>query len=150
IPPRLPTGSPIIGAEVHQLLEDLIIALQKNTRHAFTHPEFTVLKNKDYNPRTQSGFIIFKFKRHPNNQLVAKVCMETPSSFVSPFSKGFEPSIFFMMGGGVNRYLSGFLRIENAEYIRQIIQAHPQLKTTCDVPRKWIWFPQKQRFFTLQ
>jgi hypothetical protein len=147
IPARLPHGTPIPGAQIHQLLEDLITALQQNTRHAFTHPEFTVLKNRDYNPRTQSGNIIVKFKKYP---LVAKIFMETPPSFVSPFSKGFEPSVFFMMGGGVNRYLSGLGRIENAEYIRQAIQAHPHLKATCDVPRKWIWFPRQQRFFTLQ
>lgn len=147
IPPRLPMEAPIPGAEIHRLLEDLICCLEKNTRHAFTHPEFVVLKHRDYNPRTHSGLIILRFKRYP---LVVKIFMETPRSFVSPFSKGFEPSVFFMMGGGINRYLSGLGRIENAEYVRRKIQEHPALRSTCDVPRKWMWQPKEQRFFTLQ
>lgn len=147
IEPRFPNTEPIVGAEIYRLLEDLVARLQENTRYLFTHPDFIVLKNKDYNPRTHSGLVILRFKRFP---LVVKLFMETPSTFVAPFSKGFEPSIFFMMGGGINRYLSGYARIENASYILDQIRKDVRWSSCCDVPRKWIWQPRQQRFFVLQ
>ncbi len=147
VQPRYSHDAPIVGAEVYALLEDLVSCLERNTRYAFTHPEFVVLKSRDYNPRTHSGLIILRFKRFP---LVVKLFMETPRTFVSPFSKGFEPSIFFMMGGGINRYLSGYARIENASYILEQIHKDPYWSSCCDVPRKWIWQPCHQRFFILQ
>lgn len=147
ISPRNPDQNIVRGTRLKELLEDLVRQLQHTTfrKTKFTH--FTVLKQRDYNPKTHAGLIILKFKTYP---FVVKIFMETPMSFVSPFTKGFEPSVFFMMGGGVNRYLSGFSRIKNAYEVRKRIQESPSWSKRIDLPRKWFWQPKNQRWFTIK
>jgi len=136
----------VMGAELKSLIEDLVVTLQSIKRRKQEFEHFIVLKQRDYNPKTHSGLIVLKFKKYP---FVVKLFMETPKSFVKPFSKGFEPSIFFMMGGGINRYLSGFSRVKNAEAIRLNIDLSPEWAGKIDIPRKWFWRPRQARFFRL-
>jgi hypothetical protein len=73
--------------------------------------------------------------------------MENPESFVCPFSKGFEPIVFFMMSGGGTRFLSGFSRLKNREVIKAHLLQSDLWRHTVDLPRKWFWQPQQQRWF---
>ncbi len=132
------------GSVLKNYLEILIqeIAVQKKRQQQYRH--FTVIKQRDYNPRKHAGLMILKCKEYP---FVIKLFMETPESFVEPFSKGLEPICFFMMGGGVNRYLAGFSRVKNALAIEKIIQNDPLLRGVLSVPRKWFWKPQQCRWF---
>jgi hypothetical protein len=130
------------GEEVTKILEDFVVELQKSVSIRAHYKDVTIIKKKDYNPRSHTGLIIVRFKNYP---FVAKLFMETPASFVSPFSKGFEPAIFFMMGS-INRHLSGFLRIKNAEVLRAFISDSVYWSSRVDIPRKWFWQPKHQRF----
>lgn len=76
--------------------------------------------------------------------------METPQSFVSPFSKGFEPCCFFVMSGGTSRYLLGFTRIKNREAITKKIADDEHWHDKISTPRKWFWQPQKNRWFEVK
>lgn len=134
----------ISGAYISELIEELIQEIQEN-KNEYTH--FTVLKKRDFNKRDKTGLIIVKIKNHP---FVVKLFMETPESFVYPLSKGFEPTCFFLMGGGVNRHLNGFTRIKNLLYLREKIQSDPQWARSVDFPRKWFWIPQAQKWIELK
>lgn len=131
----------IAGSEVIKILETFVQELQSTTAIRAHYKDVIIIKKKDYNPRSHTGLIIVKLKKYP---FVAKLFMETPSSFVSPFSKGFEPAIFFMMGS-INRHISGFLRIKNAEVIRMFIDESAYWSARVDIPRKWFWQPHNQR-----
>lgn len=135
----------IQGAEVIKILEEFVKELQGSTAIRAHYKHVVIIKKKDYNPRSHTGLIIVKLKKYP---FVVKLFMETPASFVSPFSKGFEPAIFFMMGS-INRHISGFLRIKNAEVIRDFISDSPYWSTRVDIPRKWFWQPQHQRWIDI-
>ncbi len=131
------------GSELKELFEELLKEIyQQKTEYT----NFTVLKRRDFNMSNQSGVIILKCKKYP---FVVKIFIETPESFVRPFSKGFEPSVFFIMGGGINRYLSGFTRIKNLEVIKKQIEEDPVWSKKIDVPRKWYWAPKNNKWFTL-
>lgn len=133
----------ISGKRLHNLAEHLVKEIfDKKT--AFTH--FTVLKNEDFNGHTASGTAIFKYKQYP---FVLKLFIKTPETFVKPFSEGLVPSCFFVMGGGINRYLSGFTRIRNLELIKQKINESPYWSQLVDTPRKWFWTPTNCRWFEL-
>ncbi len=56
---------------------------------------------------------------------------------------------FYFMGGGVNRHLSGFTRIKNAETFRAILDNNPYWKSRVDMPRKWYWLPEDARWITI-
>jgi len=137
----------ILGSDLKALLEDLIQEILSLDYRCSKYKNFIVLKQRDFNPKTHAGLIILKFKKYP---FVVKIFMETPATFVSPFSKGFEPMIFFIMGSGINRYLSGFSRLKNAEKIREIIAKSSTWKDRVDVPRKWFWEPKDQKWFEVR
>lgn len=132
------------GGKLRELIEEL---LQEIYQHKKKFKNFTILKSKDFNYRTTSGLLILKFNDHP---FVIKLFMETPESFVQPFSKGWQPGCFFVMGGGINRYLSGFTRIKNLEEIRKHIATDSTWSKKLDTPRKWFWIPDQCRWFQLQ
>ena len=132
------------GAALSNLIEELVADLQHSKEKKTTFKHFTVLKQRDFNFKTCSGLIILKFKQYP---FVLKLFMETPQSFVQPFSKGFEPSCLFIMGGGINRYLSGFTRIKNLEAIRERIKTSTYWSNLLDTPRKWYWQPERPEWF---
>lgn len=133
----------VLGSELDKLIEHLLTELNEH-KTKFKH--FKVLKNQDFNHKTISGLLIVKFKKYP---FVLKLFIETPETFVKPFSKGWQPCCFFLMGGGINRYLSGFTRIKNLEAIKNQISNHPEWSDKLDVPRKWFWIPAQNRWFEL-
>jgi len=141
IQPRNIEHAPVDGSDLAKILENFLKELQSSNSLRAHYKDVIILKKKDYNPRSHTGMIIVKFRKYP---FIAKISLETPSSFVSPFSKGFEPAIFFMMGS-INRHISGFLRIKNAEAIRSFIAQSPYWSARVDVPRKWFWQPKYQR-----
>ena len=53
------------------------------------------------------------------------------------------------MGGGVNRHLSGFTRIKNAEDFKDLINKNPYWQSRIDLPRKWFWLPNNTRWITI-
>lgn len=106
--------------------------------------DFEILKNKDFNSRIISGTIILKYKKYP---FVLKLFIETPESFTSPFSKGWQPAFFFLMSGGINRYICGFTRLKNLEEIKAKIKDHPYWSKIIDTPRKWFWLPRNESWF---
>jgi hypothetical protein len=134
----------VTGAELSKLAEHLLIELHQH-KERFT--DVTVLKDRDFNKRTVSGYLIVKFKHYP---FVLKLSIETPKTFVKPFSKGWQSSCFFIMGGGVNRYLTGFNRIKNLKAIRKLIAKDPYWSQLIDTPRKWFWLPTGCRWFELR
>lgn len=132
------------GAELKQLFEGVVKELQATDHKQESFTDFTVIKQRDYNPETHAGLIILKCKKYP---FIIKLFMETPESFVQPFSKGIEPIWFFMMGGGVNRYLAGFSRVKNRITIQQHIDQDEEWKDILSTPRKWFWAPRSVRDF---
>lgn len=110
------------------------------------YKDFKVLKDNDFDRKNISGNLILKYKNYP---FVLKLFIETPKSFTSPFSKGWQPACFFLMSGGINRYLSGFTRIKNLEWIKDRISKSEEYKDIIDFPRKWFWLPKKNRWFEL-
>lgn len=134
------------GTHLSNLIEELIVELQNCKEKKTSFKNFIVLKQRDFNARTCSGLIILKFKDYP---FVVKLFMETPQSFVDPFSKGFEASCLFIMGSST-RYLSGFIRIKNLEAIRERIKTDSYWSKMLDTPRKWYWQPSQPRWFEVR
>jgi hypothetical protein len=134
----------ISGELLTELTDHLIKELKEgNTRYT----DFIMLKNSDFNPHTLSGGIILKFKKYP---FVLKLFLETPQTFSSPFSKGWQPTFIFMMSGGLNRFLLGFNRIKNLEQTKEKINNSPEWAGRVDLPRKWFVIPPSARWFEVR
>lgn len=149
---QLPTGpifyryhssNSVDPAILRQLIQELLGEIASGKR-GYTH--FTVLKNRDFRKKMQTGALILKFKEYP---FVLKLFIESPESFVQPFSKGFEPAVFFLMGGGINRHLNGFTRLKNLEFLREQVACHPDWAQRVDFPRKWFWMPDDPSWLEL-
>lgn len=134
----------VSGEVLSKLAEEVLVEIQQHKRK---YKNFKILKNEDFNPRTASGSLILKFNDYP---FVLKIFMETPRTFVRPFSKGIINSIFFIMGGGATRYLSGFLRLKNLEAAQALIDDNPYLKNKIFFPRKWFFMPSHVRWFYIK
>lgn len=134
----------VTGAQLSSMIERLITELQEH-RHKFT--DFIVIKDLEFNYRSCCGLFIARFKKYP---FVVKLFIETPQSFVQPFSKGFEPCCFFVMSGGIMRHLTGFTRVQNLEAIQQMVSADPYWFKVIDTPRKWHWVPKHGRWFEVR
>ncbi len=106
-----------------------------------------MLKKNNYNTRNGTGALVIAFKNLP---FVIKVFRETPYTFVRPRYRDLEQRCLFKLSGGVSRYLTGFTRIKNLDYIRSHIQNDPTWKTTVDTPRKWFWIPPETPWFELK
>lgn len=147
IPFRYEPSQTVHGDHLHKLVDDLLDELKKTRfqKKSFTH--FIVLKSRDYNPRTHSGLIVLKFKDYP---FVVKIFMETPESYVRPFSKGIEPAFMFTIGRGTTRHGSGFTRIPNLENIQSKIKSDPHFSTFVDTPRKWYFHSKKCRWIVIE
>lgn len=143
IPYRYKPKKSVSGKKLSELAEQLVEELYQHKKE-FTH--FKVLKESDFNRRTVSGYLIVKFKKYP---FVLKLSIETPKTFVSPFSKGWQPGCFFIMSGGVNRYLTGFTRLQNLEKVNRHIAQNPEWSKIISTPRKWFWIPKKVRWFEI-
>jgi hypothetical protein len=104
----------------------------------------TILKDRDFNYKKQCGTIIVKLQDYP---FIIKIFSETPKTFVQPFSKGIEPSFFYHMAGGMNRYLAGFTRPKNLHAIRKKINEDEKWRNMITTPRQWFWVPDNGTWF---
>jgi hypothetical protein len=142
---RVDKSKTVLGKTLDNLANGLVNELYEHKK-IFT--DFITLKDNDFNYKIISGDLVLKFKDYP---FVIKLFIETPESFVKPFSKGWQPAGFFLMSGGLNRYLSGFTRIKNRDISRQKINADPYWSTkNLDFPRKWSGLYKNQTWFILQ
>ena len=123
---------------------DELLQIRKRKEDDFEH--FNILKDRNYNYSLRSGLMIIKFNDYP---FVVKIFLENPYSFTMPFCKGFEPCWFFLMAGGINRYLAGFTRIPNLHKVQEKIETDPYWSKHVTFPRKWYWLPQNNRQFTV-
>lgn len=108
---------------------------------------FTVLKDSNFDYRYNRGMIILRYKKEP---YIVKLFIESPKSLVHPFDKGIVPCFFFVCGGGINRHLAGMTRIGTRELVKEKLQQLPQWKDRVDLPRKWFWLPDNNRWITIE
>ncbi|OQA35613.1 MAG: hypothetical protein BWY54_00535 [Candidatus Dependentiae bacterium ADurb.Bin331] len=132
------------GTELANLIETLLVEIKNKKQKKFKH--FKVIKKRDFNFKKQTGFLVLKFRNYP---FVLKLFITSPEQFLKPFDYGFESCCFFIMGGGVNRYLSGFTRIKNLERLKEYIAKNEDWRPKIDFPRKWFWIPRNNRSFTI-
>lgn len=129
-------------------IEEAVELIKKSIRKPpALEKKFTILKQRNFDWQTHAGLLIMKFKKYP---FVVKLFMETPKSFVKPFTKDLQQACFFVMGSGINRYLLGFTRIKNLEAIRARLNASPYWSSRIDTPRKWFWISPKTPWFELR
>lgn len=135
------------GSIDSKVLNNLIQGLLKEVRkHKRTYTHFKILVDHNFNHSEQCGLLIVKFKDYP---FVLKLFIETPKTFVRPLEKGFEPTFFFYMGGGVNRHLSGFTRIKNLHVVNERLSQSPYWSDQVTTPRKWFWIPKKAEWLEI-
>ena len=142
IPFRHGNGS-VRSTVLEEKIEGLLQEVRKHKKH---YTDFKVLVDHNFNHKQQCGLLIVKFKDYP---FVLKLFMETPQTFVEPFQKGFEPTFFFYMGGGVNRHLSGFTRIKNLHVINERLAQSAYWSERVVTPRKWFWMPKKPEWLEI-
>jgi hypothetical protein len=140
---RYDPSKSVESSELSAVIETLIKEVGER-RSSYSH--FTILRGSNFNRRRQSGLLIVKCKEYP---FVVKLFMESPDMFVKPYGKGLYPIFFYFMGGGVNRHLSGFTRIKNAETFKNLFAHNPYWKNKVDMPRKWFWVPEDPRWITI-
>ncbi|HBY06215.1 MAG: hypothetical protein UV38_C0002G0027 [candidate division TM6 bacterium GW2011_GWE2_42_60] len=140
--PEKTVDQAVLCAQIDELISEILKNREKKAH--FAH--FKILKDSDFNYIRGSGVLIAKFTDYP---FVIKLFRETPETFTAPFTKGFVPSTFFVMGGGINRFLAGFTRIKNLDAINQKIAASPRWAGKVSTPRKWYWEPANVRSFTV-
>jgi len=125
------TEGTVLSDLANNLLEEI-----KQGKTDFTH--FKILKDSGFNYKTLSGLIVLKYKDYP---FVIKVSIEHPHTIIDPFSKSYEASGIFLMGGNL-RHLSNFTRITNLEHIKQLLCYNPFYLYNVSFPRKWYWKPE--------
>lgn len=139
------------GALLDRYIAECLDELQKTKRVKKSFKNFTVLKKNNFDFKKSAGLIIFKPKHPPYDQFVVKLFSETPHRFVRPFKKDLEQNCLFTMGGGISRYLVGFTRIKNLNYIKHRIENNPYWSTIVGPsPRKWFWLPSDARWFEVK
>jgi hypothetical protein len=144
IPLRNHPEQSVSGIHLSTQIEKFVRELKDRKRH---FSDFTVIKDTDFNYSNLSGCIIVKFIAHP---FILKLFVENPKSFVRPYSKGFEPCCFFVMGGGIMRHLTGFTRIANIQDIKKLAAEDPYWSKVIDTPRKYFWLPKTERWFVVE
>lgn len=140
--PQKEVSRDILCTQIEALIKEILENKEKKSH--FTH--FKVLKDSDFNYVHGSGVLIAKFIDYP---FVIKLFRETPETFTSPYSKGFVPSTFSIMGNGINRFLAGFTRPKNLDAINKKIAESPRWAGKVSTPRKWYWTPTNVRNFTV-
>ena len=133
----------VTGNILGELANSLVNEIKANKKK---FSDFVVLKQRDYSSRDQSGLLIFKYKNYP---FVLKLFIETPQGFIRPYAKGFEPTCFFIMGGSM-RHLTGFTRVKNLELIDSKLKSDPFWNYRVDLPRKWFWQPNNNRWLEVK
>lgn len=134
----------MLNSLIEEFIAELFRITIKPDNRSFKN--FIILKDRNFNYRMHAGLIILKFKHYP---FVVKLFIENPESFTRPYTKGTETSMFFIMGGGMNRFLAGFTRIPNLAALREVIEADPAWRDRIILPRKWYWLPRTKRTFTV-
>lgn len=140
---RIDKTKSVEGRKLYQIAQNLLDNLKTQNKNL---KDFTILKDRDFNWNTLSGYLILKYKNYP---FVLKLSIETPATFVKPYSKGWQSVCFFTMGGGINHYLIGFNRIKNLEEINKHIATDTRWSSQIDTPRKWFWMPKNNKWFEL-
>ncbi len=132
-----PDGSCMVSkTTIDSLIYEIVTALKEGCP---LEPYCTIIRDANFNYTTLCGLIMVKLNNYP---LIVKLFRETPESFVSPFSKGFEPTTFFFMSGGSNRHIAGLTRIPNRYHLLSLIKADKKWLSIVRIPRKWYWSPQ--------
>lgn len=144
--PNKSVDGKILSNLIQELVDQLLADRKQPAKALKELTHFTILKKRDFVWKTATGCLIVKFNDYP---FIVKLFLETPKSFVHPFDKGFEPTCFFLMGGGANRHISGLTRIPNLEYVEKQIQEHETYKDIIAFPRKWFWAPQNPKMLTV-
>jgi len=137
----------VLGETLDAEINDFVEELKKSKRLKKDYKNFKILKHNNFNTKKTIGALIVKFKKYP---FVVKLFIESPHSFVRPFFRDLEQNCLFFMGGGISRYLVGFTRIKNLNYIKNRISHHKHWSKRVDAPRKWFWLPKKNRWFELK
>lgn len=132
------------GCKIKALTQNLLLEIYQRKKK---FKDFEVLKNRDFNSITLSGVLVLKFKDY---DFTLKLFIETPETFVKPFSKGWQPACFHVMGGGINRYLSGFTRIKNLDAIKKRLAESPYWSSKIDTLDKWFILPDNIRWFEVR
>jgi hypothetical protein len=133
----------VLRAELSKIINHLVDEIKTiKKRGSITLRDCIMLKDRNFNYQTSSGLVIVKLKNHP---FVIKLFMENPHSFAHPCSKGMEPALFFLMSGGMSRFMAGLTRIPNMLAIRTKVEASPIWRDRIALPRKWFWVPEKNR-----
>lgn len=135
------------SAVLQALLEKLIKDVKSGDMNKDALADFTILKARDFNWKYCSGLMVLKFKNYP---FVIKLFFKQPRTFVRPYSEGVESGCLFIMGRGITRYLSGFTRIKNLEAIKKHIEQDPYWRNKIELPRKWFWQPQNNKWFIVE
>jgi hypothetical protein len=128
------------GKTLSDLCQELVDEVFHKKRR-FTN--FTIIQNKNFSRRHKCGLLVVKFKNYP---FVVKLFIEDPKTFINYWWKGFEPVFFWNMGRGAGRHLSGLTRIENRKNIEKHLAFNPFKDVAIEIPRKWFWTPQNNRF----
>lgn len=123
----------VSGKKLDELIKEFIQELRERKKK---FKSFTILKRQDFNTKCYSGNLVASFKDYP---FILKLFMETPQSFCSPYSKGWQPALMYHMNGGLNRYLSGFLRIKNLNRVQEAVKNSEEWAKHLDFHRKWFW-----------
>jgi len=143
IPFRQDQTLSVKGKILSDLAETAVAELKAGAKE-LTH--FDILKKRDFNYRNKSGLIVLKYKKYP---FVLKLLVEHPHTFVDPFSKSFETGCMFVIGGNL-RHLSGFTRIPNLHFTRDLLYQDKTYRALLDFPRKWFWAPKKNAYLDIQ
>ncbi len=125
----------VSGLKLSEIAETLIEEIKQGKTN-FSH--FKVLKDSGFNYKTRAGLIVLKYKNYP---FVIKVSIEHPHTMINPFSKSYEASGIFIMGGNL-RHLTNFTRITNLKRIKELLCFNPFYLYNLDFPRKWYWKPE--------
>ena len=133
-----------VSSNTLEALAETAIEEIKQKKKEFTH--FNILKKRDFNYKTKSGLIVLKYKNYP---FVLKLLIEHPNTFVDPFSKSLEAGCMFVIGGTL-RHLSGFTRIPNLYFTRDILYQDKTYRELLDFPRKWFWTPKKTAWLNIE
>lgn len=144
--PNQTVDGQVLSDLIQELVEQLLAERKQPAKALKSLDHFTILKKRDFVWKTATGSLIVKFNDYP---FIVKLFLETPKSFVRPFDKGFEPTCFFLMGGGANRHISGLTRIPNLHFVQEQIKEHPEWGSIIEFPRKWYWSPKENKMFVL-
>jgi hypothetical protein len=141
--------APHVAYDTRRLIDELeavVTQLQNTKKKIKKLDNFIILKQRDYNYLKHTGLMVLRHKEYP---FVIKLFRETPANFVKPFNRGIEECAFFVLGGGMNRYLAGFTRIPNRNEIQKKIDSNRYWSDIIETPRKWFWQPKNNRHIAI-